>query len=319
MCSFSPDSPPTQAATEHWAERPVPCSRSCWFSILNTAVCTCPPRTPWLSLPLTLRIGSYTFTPRSVPLLLFHRSICIISFQIPHIRDVRWYFSFSRQYFSFSRQFYSGLDLSLKHRAWHFVQLDKNVLAACQMHPETLRAWSPTSCVILVTRRRFLSLMKSKQSPCASQLWQAPPSTTQRETALLCARHRGRCQVPEMRAAWTQAASRMSLSSPDALGLQLLRRWQSPRWWPAWPGGFSGWGAHDGDKFQSPGSMSKIPKAKVEKEQELMASLRTEPSGHPPISAEDISATALLPTLSWTLSWGCYSHTNPGCQLEGYS
>ena len=44
--------------------------------------------------------------------------------------------------------------------------------------------------------------------------------------------------------------------------------------------------------------MSKIPKAKVEKEQELMASLRTESSGHPPIPAEDISATALLPALS---------------------
>ena len=27
---------------------------SCWLSILNTAVCTCPSQTPWLSLPYTL-------------------------------------------------------------------------------------------------------------------------------------------------------------------------------------------------------------------------------------------------------------------------
>ena len=31
----------------------------CWFSMLNTAVCPCPSRTPWLSLPLSFPPGDH--------------------------------------------------------------------------------------------------------------------------------------------------------------------------------------------------------------------------------------------------------------------
>lgn len=99
---------------------------------------------------------------KSVSLPLLHESICIISLD-PAYKGCQMVFLLQTG-FLFLQTVLFWADLQLKHSAWYFVQLDKNMLAACQIHPEMLQAWSLTSCVILVTHRRFLSLMKSKQS-----------------------------------------------------------------------------------------------------------------------------------------------------------
>ena len=67
----------------------VPCAGSCWLSILNIAVCTWPSQTPY-HFPLAT-ISSFS---KSASLCFVSKFICIISFQIPHIRGVMPYFSY---------------------------------------------------------------------------------------------------------------------------------------------------------------------------------------------------------------------------------
>lgn len=65
MGPASPDCPPIQAGPEHWAESPVPNSRSLLVIILNTAARTCPPQTPWLPLhPLSKALSPDSHTLR---------------------------------------------------------------------------------------------------------------------------------------------------------------------------------------------------------------------------------------------------------------
>ena len=67
----------------------VPCAESSWLSILNIAVCTWPSQTPY-HFPLAT-ISSFS---KSASLCFVSKFICIISFQIPHIRGVMPYFSY---------------------------------------------------------------------------------------------------------------------------------------------------------------------------------------------------------------------------------
>ena len=66
----------------------------CWLSILDISVCTCPSPTPYLFLPFPWQPKVCTLS-LWVSFCFVSDFICIISFQIPHIRDVICYFSFS--------------------------------------------------------------------------------------------------------------------------------------------------------------------------------------------------------------------------------
>ena len=93
ICLYSPpNSPPSRLP--HNTEQSSLCYTAgpCWLSILNTAVCT---SIPHYHFPLPFPSATISSFSKSVTLLLFCKSICIISFQIPHIRDVIWYFSSS--------------------------------------------------------------------------------------------------------------------------------------------------------------------------------------------------------------------------------
>ena len=65
--------------------------------IFNVAVCTCQSQTPNLSLPSTLSPWSPEVHSLSL-WICFHfanKCNCIISFQIPHISDIKWHLSLS--------------------------------------------------------------------------------------------------------------------------------------------------------------------------------------------------------------------------------
>ena len=92
---YSPlNSLPIQAATQHWAEFPMLYRRlllvihfkysSVYMSILNS-----------LTIPSPHSSSLAAISLFSVSLFLFCKFTCIISFWIPHIRDVIQYFSFS--------------------------------------------------------------------------------------------------------------------------------------------------------------------------------------------------------------------------------
>ena len=61
----------------------------CWLSVLNMAVCSWPSKVPNYPFPLE----TVSLFSKSVSFFLFGKFICIISFYIPHGRDVIWYFS----------------------------------------------------------------------------------------------------------------------------------------------------------------------------------------------------------------------------------
>ena len=61
----------------------------CWLSILNIAMCTWPYQSP---CPFPLATISHLL---SLSLCFVSKFICVISFWIPHLKDVTWYFSFS--------------------------------------------------------------------------------------------------------------------------------------------------------------------------------------------------------------------------------
>ena len=93
ICLYSPpNSPPSRLP--HNTEQSSLCYTAgpCWLPILNTAVCT---SIPPYHFPLPFPSATISSFSKSVTLLLFCKSICIISFQIPHIRDIIWYFSSS--------------------------------------------------------------------------------------------------------------------------------------------------------------------------------------------------------------------------------
>ena len=62
----------------------------CWLSILNIAVWMCPNS---LTISSSLPSQPATISSKSVSLFLFYKFICIISFQVPHIKVIIGYFS----------------------------------------------------------------------------------------------------------------------------------------------------------------------------------------------------------------------------------
>ena len=82
----------------HNIEQSFMCYRvgPCQLSILNIAAYTCSSQTPNYPLPPFFSLATINFFLSLWACFCFKsRFVCIVSFQIPHIRNVIWYSSFS--------------------------------------------------------------------------------------------------------------------------------------------------------------------------------------------------------------------------------
>ena len=104
MYPLSPQHPPIQAATQHWAEFHVLYNRS--LLVIHFKYSVYMTFSKSLSIP---SLGNHKLFSKSVSLFLFCNFICNIYFSIPHLRDTIWYFSFS-VWLDFTQDFGSFLE-----------------------------------------------------------------------------------------------------------------------------------------------------------------------------------------------------------------